>query len=164
MCQARQNVRCQGCRAGCCTLKPSNLGSDQACHGKVAVCQGVKVLSPDIYDYSCCIMRAGERARSEKSTYEERMSSHPHLHHTTCVAQWHASCEQQHCLLMVVLHGLSQLRHLCGSESRHTFDVPFCTRYEVLPVGYQGNLEQKSGDASRVDPFSGKPHCIVGRP
>ena len=50
-CQARQNVRCQGCGAECFTLKPSNLVSVNATHvkGKVAVCQGVKNLSPDIF-------------------------------------------------------------------------------------------------------------------
>ena len=51
-CQARQNVRCQGCRAGCSTLQPinSSLVSVKACHGNVAVCQGVisVVLSPEI--------------------------------------------------------------------------------------------------------------------
>ena len=61
-CQARQkkNVRCQGRRAECFTLKPginSTLVSAKACQSKrqsrhaqakVAVCHGVEVLSPDI--------------------------------------------------------------------------------------------------------------------
>ena len=34
----------------CSTLKPSSLVSVTACHGKAAVCQGLKVLSPDIFD------------------------------------------------------------------------------------------------------------------
>ena len=49
-CHARQHVRCQGCRAGCSTLKPSKMGSVKACRVKVAVGQGVKVLSPDNND------------------------------------------------------------------------------------------------------------------
>ena len=48
-CQARQNMRCQGCTAECSTLKPSSVVSVKACQGKIAVCQGVKMLSPDIF-------------------------------------------------------------------------------------------------------------------
>ena len=48
MSSKRQNVRCQGCRAECSTLKPSSLVSVKACQGKAAVCQGVDVLAPDI--------------------------------------------------------------------------------------------------------------------
>ena len=33
----------------CSTLKPSSLVSVTACQGKAAVCQGLKVLSPDIF-------------------------------------------------------------------------------------------------------------------
>ena len=45
-CQARQNMRCQGSRADCCTLKASSLMSVKACQGK-----------------SCCLSR-GESAVS----------------------------------------------------------------------------------------------------
>ena len=41
-----RNVYCQGCNAECSTLEASTLVSVKACQGKVAVCQGVKVLSP----------------------------------------------------------------------------------------------------------------------
>ena len=44
-----QAVRCHGCRAECSTLKRSSLGSATACHGKAGVCQGVKMLSPNIF-------------------------------------------------------------------------------------------------------------------
>ena len=43
-CQARQNLRCQGLRAGCTTLKPNNMVSSVMIRqGKSAVCDGVKV-------------------------------------------------------------------------------------------------------------------------
>ena len=49
-CLATQNVRCQGCRAEQSTLKPSSLVSVKECQGsQVAVCQGVRVLSRDIF-------------------------------------------------------------------------------------------------------------------
>ena len=41
-------MRCQGCRAERSTLKPNILVSVKACQGKVVVCHGVKVLSPDL--------------------------------------------------------------------------------------------------------------------
>ena len=49
-CKARQNVRCQGCRTECSTLKPSRLASTKACQDEVADCRVVKMLSPDIFD------------------------------------------------------------------------------------------------------------------
>ena len=48
-CQATQSVRCQGRRAECSTRKLGDLLSVKACHGKIAVCQGLKVVSPDIF-------------------------------------------------------------------------------------------------------------------
>ena len=47
--QARQNGRCQGCRAECSTLKPTCLVSVKACQDRDAVRQGVKILSPNIF-------------------------------------------------------------------------------------------------------------------
>ena len=48
--QATQNMRCQGCRAECSTLKPSSsLVPVEACQDKAAICRGVKVLSPGIF-------------------------------------------------------------------------------------------------------------------
>ena len=52
-CQAKQKVRCQGCRAECATLKYSSLVSVKACQGIVAVSQEVKVVSPDIFGVFC---------------------------------------------------------------------------------------------------------------
>ena len=49
-CQDMQNACCQGSRAKYLTLKRSDgFVSVKACQGKIAVCQGVKVLSPDIF-------------------------------------------------------------------------------------------------------------------
>ena len=48
--QKKPFATCQGCRAGCCPLKPSDLGSVKARRDIVAVCQKrVKVLSPDSF-------------------------------------------------------------------------------------------------------------------
>lgn len=42
-------VKSVGCRTECSPLKRSSLVSVKACHGKVAFCYEVKVLSPDTY-------------------------------------------------------------------------------------------------------------------
>ena len=51
-------MRRQGCRPERSTRKPtwyySSLGSVEACQGKVAVCRGVKMLPPDMFDPYCC--------------------------------------------------------------------------------------------------------------
>ena len=53
--EARQNLRCQECRAECSTLRPINSSwvSVKAPWAKVAVCRGAKMLSPDIF--ACCV-------------------------------------------------------------------------------------------------------------
>ena len=53
-CQARQNMRCQGCRADCCTLKPSSLMS-------VKACQKAKLLS--VKGRKCCLLTSLSTAR-----------------------------------------------------------------------------------------------------
>ena len=42
-------MRCQGFKAACSTLIPSSSVPVKVWQAKIAVCQGVKVLSPDIF-------------------------------------------------------------------------------------------------------------------
>ena len=112
---SRQNVRCQGCcRAECSTLKPSGLVSDRACQGKVAVCRGVKVLSPDIFDpyplptradrRSRTLLVGSQRANNKTKSFQPLFSSLPrgprevktiiHTQHTTRNTRVRASCPE----------------------------------------------------------------------
>ena len=53
--QSRENIQRSRRQTDRSSLEPSSLGSVKVIFGEIAVCQGVEVLSPDIFALECLL-------------------------------------------------------------------------------------------------------------